>query len=277
MRRALIVLWGLIVVCCASAQSANFTFEYVLHGGYGETPVRIRVNGNRATIVRQLARNEGEAIGVFECDLNAPQRSRLQAAIPDSVASTIAPERDGSYHAVRLQTPQRNVNLRVADHPDALAGIAKLLAEVAEFETKLPWRAVRSLTLELVPPGSAVAARRPVEFTVRLRNAGTKAVRLPLRESSLFVAAMPSASPAIKPGVTPLPRVWENVTAATVALPKTVDLAPGAFTDLKIPATFDQAGQLLVHAQLELPGGIDPEKPEVFGSTASKPVSIAVR
>ena len=146
-----------------------------------------------------------------------------------------------------------------------------LTNEVNRLISELHWKPERALWLELMAPAAAVAAGKPAEFVVRLHNPGTQALTLPLKAGAITIQAMTAVAPPRVPGVTPRPRFWETAGAGK-PLPASVTIPAGGTADLKLPATIDEAKQMLVRANFEMRRSADG-----FSAAFSKALAINVK
>jgi hypothetical protein len=269
-----VAIWMAAAQGCGAqppGRAVSISFEYAEHAGFGETPIRLTIEGTEATLVRQQSQAEAQAIGVFHAPVSSEQIRRLNAATPDALRSAVSMPPDSPNFTVRLRAGTRNVNLRIAAHPEALTEVEALTNDVNKLIAELPWKAERALWLELMPPAVAVTAGKPVEFVVRLHNPGTQALSLPLKAGAITIQAMAAVAPPRVPGVTPRPRFWETA-GGDRTLPASVTVPAGATADIKLQATIDEAKSTLVRANFEMRRGAD-----AFGAAFSKALTINVK
>jgi hypothetical protein len=268
-----VAIWMAAWNGCAAqppGRAVNFSFEYAEHAGMGETPVRLTIDAQQATLQRSQSQTEGQAIGVFHAPVSSEQIRRLTAATPDALQVAVPMPPDSPNFTVRLRNGARNVSLRIAAHPEALTEVEALTKEIESLITGLPWKAERALSLELRPPAAPVTSGKPAGFTVRLHNPGTQSLTLALQPGAIRIEAMLAAAPPRVPGVTPRPRFWETAGEGKT-LPASVTIPAGGTTDLKLEATIDEPKEMLVRANFEIRRTAEP-----FVAAFSKPLTIAV-
>ncbi len=256
----LIGLLGSIIMAMPGAEAATFSLEYAQHSGYGRMPLRILVEGARATLIRQETLNAGQPIGVFHAAFTAADQKRLAAAVPDAIEGGAPLQRDSGYFIVRLKSGQRNVELRFAHDPVALGKAAPMMQELARLEKELAWKPVRAILVELTPA-----------YAVSIRNIGTEAVVVPFGTLGLTIESIAAAEPPKVPGKTPPPRVWEMANG-TANLPRSIEIAAGQSLEFPLPlgpTTRDK----LYRARFNAQGNIDPDTPEIIGTAYSLAVA----
>lgn len=258
--KRLVSLFGGLMMTMPGAGAAVFSLEYAQHAGYGRMPLRVLVQGNTATLIRQETLNAGEPIGVFQAPLSAAGQQRLSAAVPDSVTAGERPMRDSDYFVLRMKSDRRNVDLRFAHDPAALGQFAAFMKELAHLERDLPWKPVRAMVVELTP-----------NYTVNVRNIGTAMIRVPLGPLGLTIESIAATEPPRVPGVTPPPRVWEMANG-TAHLPKSVELGPGQSLEFPLPLN-GVSKDKLYRARFFAMGNMEPDQPDLAGLATSKAVA----
>ncbi|MGJ5819020.1 hypothetical protein [Paludibaculum fermentans] len=239
-----------------AAEAATFSLEYAQHSGYGRMPLRILVEGNQATLIRQETLTAGQPIGLFRATVTAADQKRLASAVPDSIESGTPLQRDSDYFIVRLKTAQRNVELRFAHDPVALGKAAPMMKELERLEKDLAWKPLRAILVELTPA-----------YAVSIRNIGSEPVKVPFGTLGLTIESIAAAEPPKVPGKTPPPRVWEMANG-TANLPKSIELAAGQSLEFTLPLG-PTAKDKLYRACFNAQGNIDPADPEIIGTAYS--------
>jgi hypothetical protein len=241
------------------------------------SPERVLVEGDRVTVIRPHAVQEGTPIGLFGTTLAGDERARLEAAAQAATGrgGNVAPGTPSAL--VVLLSGERRVEARLA-LPAASPEAGALLAAIDRLQQRAlaapPLAAVR---LELAPPPAPPAEGRPAPMRIAVVNAGSAALTVTFDGAAPRLEATEPRPPP-DPNVTPLPAVWDRV-SPDAAQRGPFPLPPGGRAELAVQATFEDAGRFEVWARFE--GGVtiteDGRQPvHLLGAAMSKPIAITV-
>ncbi len=257
-------------------EDAGFRLEAIAGAPPGASAERLVIEGDRATMVRPEAVQEGMPIGLFSTTLLGGERASLEslvraaagrggAAAPGGPAALIALESGGERVEVRLALP--------APSPEASA----LLTAIDRIQQRALAAPLAAVRLELRPPGAPPAEGRPAPMRIALVNPGSVDVTIAFDAGGPRVEATEPRPPA-DPAVTPLPAVWDRV-SPDAAGRGPFELPPGGGVEIAVEALFEDAGRFEVWARFEggmtiSAAGRDPIR--VHGAAMSRPIAMTV-